>query len=186
MPRVWWSRHAGFQATGWVGWCSNSNSIGVRIPRDEWRRWRLWKFSRYSKSALANSMRVRHRFRLSSSVCSQFRSKRGCAAVEEQWAGRLNGPRRRAAGERRHGIVLRPAAKERPWTPAGGPPATSCAWRSLPGSKPSSTEDAANGPSANSRRSNLRPSTQPQPRPEHHTRRVSTRPGAVPWAEAIG
>lgn len=43
---VRWCRHTWFQATGWVDWCSSSNSIGVRIPRAEWRRSRLWKTSR--------------------------------------------------------------------------------------------------------------------------------------------
>lgn len=35
VPRVSWSRLARFQATGWVVWCSSSNSIGGRIPRAE-------------------------------------------------------------------------------------------------------------------------------------------------------
>ena len=36
----------------------NSNSIGVSMPRLEWRRRRLWKTSMYSKIALASSTRV--------------------------------------------------------------------------------------------------------------------------------
>lgn len=40
----------------------------MSILRDEWRRWRLWKISRYSKIALASSIRVFHRFRSRSST----------------------------------------------------------------------------------------------------------------------
>lgn len=35
VPRVRRCRRTWFQATGWVDWCSSSNSIGVRIPRAE-------------------------------------------------------------------------------------------------------------------------------------------------------
>lgn len=48
---------------GLLSWWILSYSIGVRILRAVWRRCRLWKISRYSKIALANSMRVRHRRR---------------------------------------------------------------------------------------------------------------------------
>ena len=47
-----------------------SNCIGVRYPREECRRCRLWKISRYSKIALASSIRGVQRRRLSSSTCS--------------------------------------------------------------------------------------------------------------------
>jgi len=50
----------------------------VRIPRALWRRCRLWKISRYSKIALASSMRVRHRLRSSSSVCMRPRTSPSC------------------------------------------------------------------------------------------------------------
>ncbi len=43
--------------------------MGVRIPIAVWRRWRLWKISRYSKIALASSIRVLHRLRSNSSTC---------------------------------------------------------------------------------------------------------------------
>jgi hypothetical protein len=46
-----------------------SNSIGVSMPRLLWRRCRLWKISRYSKIALASSIRVFQRCRFSSSIC---------------------------------------------------------------------------------------------------------------------
>lgn len=49
--------------------CILSYSIGVRMPRAECRRCRLWKISRYSKIALASSIRVFYRFRFNSSVC---------------------------------------------------------------------------------------------------------------------
>lgn len=48
---------------------SISYSIGVSIPRAEWRHWRLWKTSRYSNIAFASLSRVRQRCRLRSSVC---------------------------------------------------------------------------------------------------------------------
>jgi hypothetical protein len=44
-------------AINW-SWCSVSYSVGVSIPRAEWRRLRLWKTSRYSKMALASSRRL--------------------------------------------------------------------------------------------------------------------------------
>jgi hypothetical protein len=46
VPRVLRCRHSWFQATGWADWCGSSNSIGVRMPRADWRRCRLWKISR--------------------------------------------------------------------------------------------------------------------------------------------
>lgn len=63
VPPVSWSRDTGLQATGWMDGCIVSYSIGVRIPRTEWRRRRLWKISRYSKIAFASSIRVFHRCR---------------------------------------------------------------------------------------------------------------------------
>ena len=55
--------------SGLWSWWILSYSIGERIPRAVWRRCRLWKISRYSKMALANSIRVRHRCRSRSSTC---------------------------------------------------------------------------------------------------------------------
>ena len=49
-----------FQATAAVV-VSSSYSIGVRMPRVEWRRRRLWKISMYSKIAFASSTRVLQR-----------------------------------------------------------------------------------------------------------------------------
>ena len=43
--------------------------MGVSMPRAVWRRWRLCQISRYSKIALANSMRECLRLRSSSSTC---------------------------------------------------------------------------------------------------------------------
>jgi hypothetical protein len=43
-----------------------SNSIGISMPSELWRRWRLWKISRYSKIALASSTRVLQRRRFDS------------------------------------------------------------------------------------------------------------------------
>ena len=54
---------------GLLWWWILSYSIGVRMPRAVWRPSRLWKISTYSKIALANSMRVRHRLRSRSSTC---------------------------------------------------------------------------------------------------------------------
>lgn len=48
---------------------SNSYSIGVSMPRPEWRRRRLWKISMYSKIAFASSTRVFQRRESSSSTC---------------------------------------------------------------------------------------------------------------------
>lgn len=48
------------QAASLVVFC-NSYSIGVSMPRLEWRRRRLWKISMYSKIALASSTRVLQR-----------------------------------------------------------------------------------------------------------------------------
>jgi hypothetical protein len=42
---------------------------GARQRKALWRRCRLWKISKYSKIALASSIRVVHRRRSSSSVC---------------------------------------------------------------------------------------------------------------------
>ncbi len=69
--RVWWSQLTWISgATArLLSWWILSYSIGERISRAVWRRCRLWKISRYSKIALANSMRVRHRRRLRSSTC---------------------------------------------------------------------------------------------------------------------
>ena len=50
-------------------WWLFSYSIGVSMSSAVWRLWRLWKISRYSKIALASSMRVRQRRRSSSSTC---------------------------------------------------------------------------------------------------------------------
>src|SRR3954447_26928028 len=47
----------------------NSNSIGVSMPRLEWRRRRLWKISMYSKIAFASSTRVFQRRGFKSSTC---------------------------------------------------------------------------------------------------------------------
>ncbi len=57
-----------------VGRLRASNSTGVSIPSEEWRRWRLWKISRSSKIAFASSTRVRHRFRSSNSTCTRLRN----------------------------------------------------------------------------------------------------------------
>ncbi len=46
-----------------------SYSMGVRISSAVWRWWRLWKISRYSKIALASSIRVLHLLRSNSSTC---------------------------------------------------------------------------------------------------------------------
>jgi hypothetical protein len=53
----------------------NSNSIGVSMPRLEWRRRRLWKTSRYSKIAFASSTRVFQRRESSSSTCRRTRGR---------------------------------------------------------------------------------------------------------------
>ena len=45
MPLVVWSREAGLPHATVVGW-RVSNSIGLSMPRELWRRWRLWKISR--------------------------------------------------------------------------------------------------------------------------------------------
>lgn len=45
--------------------------MGVSMPMAVWRRRRLWKISKYSNRALASSMRVGQRRRLSSSVCTR-------------------------------------------------------------------------------------------------------------------
>ena len=55
-------------ATGSAAVARSSYSIGVSMPSEEWRRWRLWKISRYSNRALASSIVVFYRCRLSSSV----------------------------------------------------------------------------------------------------------------------
>ena len=44
-------------ATGSAALRRSSYSIGVSMPRAEWRRRRLWKISRYSNKALASSRR---------------------------------------------------------------------------------------------------------------------------------
>src|SRR5919107_3733292 len=49
--------------------CRFSNSMGVSMPRRLCRRWRLCQISRYSKIALASSMRVFQRRRSRSSTC---------------------------------------------------------------------------------------------------------------------
>ena len=54
---------------------------------------------------------------------------------------RLDGPRRGVRRQRRHGVVLRAAAEERPGPSALGNPRTSCAWRSSPGSSAPTTAD---------------------------------------------
>ena len=56
------------QAASLVLFC-NSYSIGVSMPRLEWRRRRLWKISMYSKIALASSTRVLQRRVSRSSTC---------------------------------------------------------------------------------------------------------------------
>jgi hypothetical protein len=68
MPLVSWSREAGLPHATVAGW-RVSNSIGLSMPSELWRRWRLWKISKYSKTALARSKRVRQRRRSSSSTC---------------------------------------------------------------------------------------------------------------------
>jgi hypothetical protein len=45
MPLVVWCREAGLPHATVVGW-RVSNSIGLSMPRELWRRWRLWKISR--------------------------------------------------------------------------------------------------------------------------------------------
>ncbi|WP_326821744.1 hypothetical protein [Streptosporangium sp. NBC_01756] len=50
-------RLVGFQTDRMFGW-SIPHSIGMSITRARWRRCRSWKISRYSKIALAGSMRV--------------------------------------------------------------------------------------------------------------------------------
>jgi hypothetical protein len=61
----------GGHATGSARLICSSYSMGVSMPSDECLRRRLWKISRYSNRALASSIRVRHRCRLSSSVCTR-------------------------------------------------------------------------------------------------------------------
>ena len=68
MPGLVESRFWTQAAAGLVWLLIVSNSIGVRIPRAEWRRRRLWKTSMYSKIAFASSTRVRHRRVLSDST----------------------------------------------------------------------------------------------------------------------
>lgn len=46
----------------------SSYSIRLSMPSAECLRWRLWRISRYSKSAVDGSSRVRHSLRLSSSA----------------------------------------------------------------------------------------------------------------------
>lgn len=56
-------------ATGVLVVLISSYSIGVRMPRAEWRRRRLWKISMYSKIAFASSTRVFQRRVFSNSTC---------------------------------------------------------------------------------------------------------------------
>ena len=47
----------------------SSNSMGVSMPRREWRLRRLWKISMYSKIAFASYIRVFQRRESRSSTC---------------------------------------------------------------------------------------------------------------------
>ena len=62
-PRVWGQRSSS------DGVWSFSNSIGLRIPRLEWRRFGLYQHSIHSKMALASSSRVVHFRGSSTSSC---------------------------------------------------------------------------------------------------------------------
>lgn len=54
---------------GWGGLILQFELCRSAHTEGERRRRRLWKISRYSKIALANSMRVRHRLRPGNLVC---------------------------------------------------------------------------------------------------------------------
>src|SRR3954454_9392010 len=62
-PEVWAQRSSSDGA-----W-SFSNSIGLRMPRLEWRRFELYQHSIHSKTALASSSRVSHFRRSRTSSC---------------------------------------------------------------------------------------------------------------------
>ena len=76
-----------------LSWWILSYSIGVRIPRLEWRRCRLWKISRYSKMALASSILVRHRCRFHNSTCIRAQNDSTTALSKQSPTDPIEGTR---------------------------------------------------------------------------------------------
>ena len=102
--------------------------------------------------ALRNAIALRDPARTSvhSDRGSQFRSTSLRPHPGQQRPGRIDGPRRRLRRQRRHGVLLRAAAEERPEPASAGAPANNCAWQSSPGSSGPTTAAAVNAHSADS------------------------------------
>ncbi|GAA1841045.1 hypothetical protein GCM10009836_20480 [Pseudonocardia ailaonensis] len=95
-------------------------------------------------------------------------------------APRVHGPRRKTRGQRRHGVVLQPAAEERAQPVDDGPLGPSSARRWCPGSRPPTTADDAKTPSEGSPPSSSRHSySQPLTRPDH----LPDKGSIGPWAD---